>query len=280
MTCLSSPYLTSAGISDSLRDLLFIEYHYIKMYINSLAIQAIVERAVSQSPSSSTNPNNPTKVPLPTNLPLHDEILISISPHDYQLTATVVNASTLILRKTTDCAQNMTLRYAPVRIYLRIVSASIFLLKAISIGARSPHLNAALAVLDECIAALQASVTDEMHLGSRYGTLIARHVSRFRRNFRTGPGGDGGIRVGGTLPLASRGTYEGQGFDAVVEYEPVAGDDPLIISGDEGFAGEGGIDDWLSQPFDPSVAPFGVGSMQFMGGLELGSLDFLWNLPA
>jgi hypothetical protein len=38
------------------------------------------------------------------------------------------------------------------------------------------------------------------------------------------------------------------------------------------------IDDWLAQPFDPSIAPFGMGTYQSASGFEMDSLDFLWNM--
>jgi hypothetical protein len=38
-------------------------------------------------------------------------------------------------------------------------------------------------------------------------------------------------------------------------------------------------DDWLSLPFDPSMAPFAPDGTVDFSGLNGGGLDFIWNLP-
>jgi hypothetical protein len=40
------------------------------------------------------------------------------------------------------------------------------------------------------------------------------------------------------------------------------------------------IDAWLAQSFDESIAPFGIGVNHSTSGLELNSLDFLWNMTS
>jgi hypothetical protein len=39
-------------------------------------------------------------------------------------------------------------------------------------------------------------------------------------------------------------------------------------------------DDWLSLPFDPSMAPFGMSNNAQFPMYEGGGLDFIWNLPS
>jgi hypothetical protein len=272
------------------------------MYINSLAIQAVVERTLSQTnqpattcASSSSNSRN-TK---DTGQGIPDELLVtSISTSDYAIISEVVDASVQILNKTITISRSGQLLYAPVRIYLRIVSASIFLLKAISLGARNTNIQSSLAVLDECIQMLQSSAGDEMHLSSRYGTLIQRHVDRFRRNF-VGPFRNGETVVQQSIlsvpPFARIGTSSfvdansrqirnPAGTEPPVVYqqtpEAMLGQDTTFNFEDMQYAGDGSsLDDWLAQPFDPNIAPFGTGASQFMSGLDLESLNFLWNLP-
>jgi hypothetical protein len=42
-------------------------------------------------------------------------------------------------------------------------------------------------------------------------------------------------------------------------------------------------DDWLALPFDPAMAPFGLGGdgggQGGFQGFDDGTLDFIWNLP-
>ncbi|KFZ17360.1 hypothetical protein V501_01762 [Pseudogymnoascus sp. VKM F-4519 (FW-2642)] len=298
------PSAAFTRISTPFRDILFLEYHYIRMYVNSLSIQAIVERTVSQSNNSATAETAPYERSA-SQLPSDDLLVTSISASDYNLISEVIDASVQILKKSISLSQSGQLIHAPMRTYVRIVSASIFLLKAISLGARNTDIQTSLDVLDEFIQALQISTTDEVHLGSRYATLLERHVRRFRRNF-VGPfkASKAGLHRPSTLnvpPYAQMTSASLNHLSPRQNDHAANSDEPL--SGEKGlgemagqartldfdgmqFTGDGGLDvagylgdDWLAQPFDPNIAPFGVGGSQSMGGIDLGSLDFLWNLP-
>ncbi|KAH8588834.1 hypothetical protein B0O99DRAFT_524363 [Bisporella sp. PMI_857] len=267
------------GISDSMHDLLFIEYHYIRLYINSIAIQAVVERAQAQdiaSDGSSTRKG---------------VFFTNVSGNDRAFNAEVIDAACQILRKTVYLSKAGTLCYAPVRIYLRVISASIFLLKAISLGVGNHDLHVSLGVLDECIQALQSNQRlDEMHLSARYGTLLARHVKRFRANFVTSLSRDGQIGNSSTsqgmnnLAVNQQASYlpasqiEGINVNPSLfnHLQNTRLNPSLELRGeDRGF-----LDDWLVQPFDPGIAPFELGGPQSQTGFEIGSLDFLWNMPS
>ncbi|OBT62120.1 hypothetical protein VE03_08313 [Pseudogymnoascus sp. 23342-1-I1] len=299
------PSAAFTRISTPFRDLLFLEYHYIRMYVNSLSIQAIVERTVSQSSSNPTTSGTASYERSASQPPSDDLLVTSISASDYNLISEVIDASLQILKKSISLSQSGQLIHAPMRTYVRIVSASIFLLKAISLRARNTDIQTSLDVLDEFIQALQVSTTDEVHLGSRYGTLLERHVRRFRRNF-VGPfkASKTGLHRPSTLnmppysqmnslsvpQLNTRQNEHAANLDAPLSGKQGLGDiarqaETLDLDGMQ-FTGDGGLDidgclgdDWLAQPFDPNIAPFGVGGSQFMGGIDLGSLEFLWNLP-
>lgn len=273
------------------------------MYVNSLSIQAIVERTVSQASNSTTAGAAPSERNA-SQPPSDDFLVTSISASDYNLISEVIDASIKILKKSILLSRSGQLIHAPMRTYVRIVSASIFLLKAISLGARNTDIQTSLDVLDEFIQALQISTTDEVHLGSRYGTLLERHVRRFRQNF-VGPfkARRTGLHRPSTLDITPHGqinpsslshSSSRQNEQAANSNAPVSGEQelreiggqaaPLDLDGMQ-FTGDAGLgvagylrDDWLAQPFDPNFAPFGVGGSQFMGGIDLGSLDFLWNM--
>lgn len=262
-----------------MRDLLFIEYQYIRLYINSIAIQAVVERALAQNVPNDTLPSRESL------------FFTNVSGSDRALNAEVIDASCQILRKTVSLSKAGTLCFAPVRIYMRIISASIFLLKAISLGVGNLDLQVSLRVLDECAQALQNKQRlDEMHLSSRYGTLLARHVVRFRQNF-VGPVRGNGHFGGssGRQGMSGSTTANDQAFLAAASQANcganINGPQDMGMAGLDGSSGlrgdntEGMFDDWLAQPFDPGIAPFELGGSQFQSGFEIGSLDFLWNLP-
>ena len=222
------------------------------MYINSLALQALVERVTSRNTLDSG---------------IFYDIAKVENSQDYKFVQETTDAARKILDTAVSLAEDGILRYAPVRLYLRITSASIFLLKAISLGARTTEVQNSLNTLDRCIHALRSGRLDDIHLSSRYGTLIHRHVSRFRRNFRS----QLQPRAVSTMPpVTSHGLQAREGNMAesnLIHMNHFATD-----------IDESSIDEWLAQPFDPSLAPFGVGEHQSASGLELDSLDFLWNM--
>lgn len=236
------------------------------MYINSLAIQALVERVSGRS--------GPT-------VWLDYDFLRNEYAQDFKFIHEVTEASCDILSVAVKLGESGNLRHCPVRIFLRVVSASIFLLKAISLGARNSDIRRSLTILDHCIQALRSSTQDDIHLSARYGMLIARHVRRFKRNFRVQSGLNVAMSVQPTPytttwqpPLVQQGAEMAQ--TTTLSGPNDAGD------GIDGFYFDPNInmDDWLAQPFDPSIAPFGTDIGRSTSGLELDSLDFLWNLPS
>lgn len=171
---------------------------------------------------------------------------------------------------------------------MRVISASIFLLKALSLGTSNSDLEASLDLLDECICALQNKQRiDEMHLGNRYGTLLARHVKRFRNSFvgpfrpNSMPGAIYEQRLKGTSLRGEEDSETGTihaGSSILLDSRIQPPDTGGFNSHSNFEESIGFTDNWLAQPFDPSIAPFGSSGPQFQSGFEIGSLDFLWNL--
>jgi hypothetical protein len=96
--------------------MIYIEFQYVRIYINSLAVQAIVERTLSKQEHANQA----------------DNVLrsgLEPSSMDYEYVQQVVDGSRAILQAVLDLSRSGHLRYAPVRTFLRITSASIFLLK-------------------------------------------------------------------------------------------------------------------------------------------------------
>jgi hypothetical protein len=176
-------------------------------------------------------------------------------------------------------AEEGILCYSPARVFLRITSASIFLLKAISLGARNHELQKSLGILDQCIQALRSSTLDDIHLSSRFGMLIDRHVKRFRRNFRVQSRLSTGLNA-----LEKSFQWNESSSDGAPLNRPGDENDILVGQFNDIYGmptqvdGSIPIDDRLAQPFDPSIAPFGMGTYQSASGFEMDSLDFLWNM--
>ena len=254
----------------SSKQMLFIDYSYVRMYINSIAIQAIVERARGKG----------------TLTLLDYDFVKKDNRKEYKFVQEVIDASRSVLATAVELAEGDLLRYCPVRIFISVTSASIFLLKAISLGTRQSELDKSLVTLERCIHALRYSTHDDMHLSSRYGMLLDRHVRKFKRNFRVQhgatvppiPQSEHRLRTG-TLPPTNPGVQaNSNAATSQNESAQMGSHDNSIPAGlptDLGME----MDDWLAQPFDPSFAPFDFDINQAASGLEINSLDFLWNLP-
>lgn len=237
--------------------MLTIEYQYVRIYTNSLGMQAVVERTLAE-----TDPSGPSEDILP----------MTIEPRDYDFIQEVVDGSRQILQKTSELADSGALRYSPVRIFLRITTSSIYLIKGLSLGVRNTKLQSSLDILDRAICAMRSSVLDDMHLASRYATLLETHVARLRESFivasrppRLPSHTSTSIDRGGTSGLDFLHNHNAGGSGIAELAEHVSGLMPVE-------------DDWLALPFDPSMAPFGLDGQQFQG-FDDGTLDFIWNLP-
>jgi hypothetical protein len=237
-----------------------IEYHYVRSYTNSLGMQAVVERTLAES-----DPDGPQE----------DILSMTIEPRDYEFIQEVVDGSCQILLKTTQLAESGALRYSPVRIFLRITTSSIYLIKSLSLGVRNAKLQSSLDILDGAIHAMRASTLDDMHLASRYATLLETHVSRLRQSF-----------VVSSRPprLPSRGVSIDKGATTGMEFlnNHNAGSSGIAALAEDVTGLIPDDDSWLALPFDPSMAPFGLDSQQTFQGFDDGTLnlDFLWNMPS
>ncbi|PYI02402.1 hypothetical protein BO78DRAFT_454233 [Aspergillus sclerotiicarbonarius CBS 121057] len=246
----------SAGVcSQPFNDTLFIEYQHVRIIINSIGMQERLTRPSSRKGITASCP----------------------------YTDAVIDGCTQTLEKISNLSQSRLLRYMPVRVFFRMVSSSIFLLKALALGAPCLRLRLALQTLRRTIGVLQEIlVEDELHLGGRYATLLETVVTRLRKSL---------LRVSSSDEGNEREPVESNGQDWMARPDIVAGElssaqtdhlDPRSesLSYDEADL-DLSDDQWLSLPFETSMAPFG----SFLGDFGVVSdgidadLDFLWNLP-
>lgn len=244
------------AIPEALKSLLLIEYHHLKAYTSALSIQAVVERAISHGIGRFDH--------------LGPEGLAScMLPHDEKFIQEVISDSGKVLEVATMMHHEGSLRYAPLRTLICITSSSIFLLKAISLGVRNNDLQIYLGILDNSIAALKMSGIDDMDFSLRYATLIEKHVAGFCAQFSAPShpsfvhgtlGGTPGINSSPATQLDNLNTPDG-----AQDHEP---SNP-----------ETSRDEWWARPFDPNIALFQSNDDGISLGLELDSLDFLFNMP-
>lgn len=274
--------------------MIFIEYQFVRVYTNSIGMQAVVERVLAES-----DPDSVVDEVRQTNM---DDI-------DYEFVQEVIDGSCHILQKVITLAESGALRFSPVRIFLRVTSSSIFLLKALSLGVRNAKLQESLDILTRSIQALRSSSLDDIHLASRYATLLESLVFQVRRSFVLSNKSNSKVSRGTTRPSSARPLSRAQNVplsnqsqqpqqqgqnpqDPQRQMQPTQQNSDISptaqINGALGISNatfddqilslnDINADDWLSLPFDPSMAPFGDGN-QTWSGVEGTNLNFIWNL--
>ncbi|KAL4886975.1 hypothetical protein BJY04DRAFT_204590 [Aspergillus karnatakaensis] len=239
-------------------DDLFIEYHFVRAYTHSIGMQAVVERVVADS-----NPNVEIRA-------------TNIDPVDFEYIQEVIEGCCQILQKVTELGETGALKFSPIRVFLRITTSSIFLMKALSIGTRHARLRESLDVLERCIQALKSNALDDIHLSTRYAALLETHVSRLRRNLLSS---SKVTRSHGCTARSSLGPLQNTDTEGSTPTMDVSATQTMPDLGFVPSFNDLAADDWLSLPFDPSMAPFGISSGGQFPAYEGGALNFIWNLP-
>jgi hypothetical protein len=247
----------SSPVADrDLNDMMAMEYQYVRIHTNSLGMQAVVERTLAEADANGLQRET---------LPLNIEPLST----DYDFIQEVVDGSCEVLQKAVRLAETGALHYAPVRVILRTVTASIFLIKSLSLGVPKTKLDSSLEILDKCINALRTSTMEDGHLAARYATLLELHVTRLRSN----------LIISARPPMLPprAGSIDGAASLAFLHNQNAGPSG--IASLAESVTDMMYSDDWFSLPFNTSMAPFELGNAQAYGTDE-GNLDFFWDLPA
>lgn len=179
-----------------IRHILTIEYEYVRIYINSLSLQAVVERCTNNAgggtaPGGSVSGNSaPQLSPQTQNyygkLPLGQ--LGGFGAEDQEYVKEVVNGSRNLLRTVVEgLLPGDYLKHAPVRTYFRIISGAMFLLKTFALGAPRSDVELSISLMDKTVDALRNCVVDDVHLGIRFADLLESLTSRLRNRFIHAP---------------------------------------------------------------------------------------------
>lgn len=186
-----------------LRCVLTVEYEYTRVYLNSLALQAVVERCTHNTPlqqyaqpngASSSNPHNRDGGAIPF------ATLAKWYGNDRHYINEVIDASRNVLKVVVDgLYPGDFLRHAPVRTFFRIVSVAIILLKTFALGATEDDVAYSLELLDRGVEALRTSIVDDVHVGNRFADLMETLTRRIRSRFvRLAANGSSGISRAGS----------------------------------------------------------------------------------
>ncbi|CCU75203.1 Fungal Zn binuclear cluster domain containing protein/C6 transcription factor [Blumeria hordei DH14] len=179
-----------------IRHILSIEYEYIRIYVNSLSLQAIVERCTNHAGlhadvQRNNNNNNGTagvSVLSPETQSYYGKLPLArlggFSAADQDCVREVVDGSRNLLRIVVEgLLPNNYLKHAPVRTYFRIICGAMFLLKSFALGASKNDVEISIGLMDRSVAALRNCVVDDSHLGIRFADLLETLTSRLRCRF-------------------------------------------------------------------------------------------------
>ena len=149
-----------SDMTSTLQKILAIEYNYAQVRCNSFGMQVQVERMTSNGQTATTGfaHDNGSGEPSPAIATAYAE---NVTAHCCALLTIIVDLHT-----------EQALRYAPVRVFMRTVAASVLLLKTLAIGVRTRQLKSALELLDRVVRALESSAVDDVHLARHYATLL------------------------------------------------------------------------------------------------------------
>lgn len=214
-----------------IRHILTIEYEYVRIYVNSLSLQAVVERCANIASGSSTAASDATGSMAsglqfsPKTQDLFGRMPIGniggVSAADQEYIKEVVEGSRNLLRTVVEgLLPDDYLKHAPVRTYFRIISGAMFLLKTFALGATRHDVEVSIGLMDSTVKALRNCVVDDVHLGIRFADLLENLTMRLRNRFiyvahpSTQPGSAHAASADGRSPAPEAGMGGGQNLQA------------------------------------------------------------------
>lgn len=179
-----------------LRHILTIEYEYVRIYVNSLSLQAVVERCTSNASNSNGSASggaatsgaqlSPQTILNYGKLPLGQ--LGGFTLQDQEYIREVILGCRNLMRTVVDgLLPGGYLKHAPVRTYFRIISGAMFLLKTFALGAPRSDVKTSIDLMDATVEGLRNCVVDDVHLGIRFADLLETLTSRLRNRFIQAP---------------------------------------------------------------------------------------------
>ncbi|TDZ22437.1 putative transporter [Colletotrichum orbiculare MAFF 240422] len=230
--------LSLENVLEPLKDSLLVELHHLRACIGAIAIQAVVQRASGSD----------------TSVARADGLASYMTAKDVGLLQEVISDSSMVLEIAAVSSFKTHLACATARIRLNVISASVFLPKAISLGSPATDVETALHTLDRCTMTFKAYPQDDMDFAMRYADLIDKHALNLKNSFVSSSGQPRGTSSGSNGTLSSLAISTG----------------PVSDMEQPGF--------WRDFQFDSSLAPFGDSVDQLSQGFDIDSLNFLWNL--
>ncbi|KAJ5370654.1 uncharacterized protein N7496_006746 [Penicillium cataractarum] len=156
-----------------------------RLYVNSLALQAVVDRWTTMSNESSVQAQTGRSGPGPSaGSTGWFRTLMELYRVNEQYIQEVVDASRKILQTVLEgLVPGGRLKHAPIRTFFRILSGMIFILKTFTLGAREDDVRVSLDLQDRTVEALRTFVVDDVHISNTVARLLELLTSSIRTRF-------------------------------------------------------------------------------------------------
>ncbi|KAE8386725.1 hypothetical protein BDV23DRAFT_138644 [Aspergillus alliaceus] len=173
--------IDTLDLAPPMRMILMIEYEYTRLYVNSLALQAVVDRWTTMSNEAAQNARPGSGANSGSGW---FNALMELYRVNEQYIQEVVDASRKILQTVLEgLVPGDHLKHAPVRTYFRILSGMIFILKTFTLGAKEDDVRVSLDLQDRTVEALRNHVVDDVHLSHAIARLLELLTTSIRTRF-------------------------------------------------------------------------------------------------
>ncbi|KAL4887334.1 hypothetical protein BJY04DRAFT_225412 [Aspergillus karnatakaensis] len=173
--------IDATELHPAMRHILMIEYEYTRLYVNSLALQAVVDRWTTMSNEAAQAQGKPGSA---SGSGGSFHVLMELYRINEPFIQEVVDASRKILTTVLeDLVPGDHLKHAPVRTCFRILSGMIFILKTFTLGAKEDDVRVSLDLQDRTIEALRTCVVDDIHLSHAIARLLELLTTNIRTRF-------------------------------------------------------------------------------------------------
>ncbi|KAI7278868.1 hypothetical protein KC345_g5705 [Hortaea werneckii] len=153
-------------VSQYLKAILDLHYEYLRLYVTAFAFQAVVCRAMQETPQNHSRRNTKPRSCFPHGI---------MACPDSQSIFDAIDAATGLLKILTESMDPVNhIRYLPVRFLLYGIYAAVFLFKARSFGAvTKPRHQQSICLVQTFISRLDAAASSETHTAARYSKLLS-----------------------------------------------------------------------------------------------------------
>lgn len=160
-----------AKLAKSMRAVLLIEFGYIQVCSNSIAIQALTERY--ERIAKEVRPDAQAA-----------SLLSVYRENESYIKEVAVAAKKVLLVVVDELFLDDHLKYIPNRTYYRILTCAVAIWKTFAVAVRGEDIVSTLHLLDRTAKALQTSVVDDIHLANHFGNFLDSMVQSLK-NRRT-----------------------------------------------------------------------------------------------